>query len=197
MRLGFCILRLDSCRTSNSPTCAESHANEKNLLFLWPVSFPCEFWLLNSGLVFTSDQRKRAKSLLNIALIVMVYSKKKKKNIYYKKSKLNVHPTVLLRYLLHKGYSINIKSQTKEIFTNERTNENNLPFPTPHKKGTEQNERKLLDSQVSFDLKLLRSFFSNVRTTLYNIITSITGKYCSVAFFGIVTPKDFLHRLKS
>ena len=123
--------------------------------------------------------------------------KKKKKNIYYKKSKLNVHPTVLLRYLLHKGYSINIKSQTKEIFTNERTNENNLPFPTPHKKGTEQNERKLLDSQVSFDLKLLRSFFSNVRTTLYNIITSITGKYCSVAFFGIVTPKKFLHRLKS
>lgn len=62
----------------------------------------------------------------------MVYSKKKK-NIYYKKFKLNVHPTVLLRYLLHKGYSINIKSQTKE--TKERTNENHLPFPTPRKRN--------------------------------------------------------------
>lgn len=109
----------------------------------------------------------------------MVYTHTKK-NIYYKKFKLNIHPTVLLRYLLHKGYSINIKSQTKE--TKERTNENHLPLPYPPKKGTEQNERKLLDSQVSFDLRLLRSFILNVRTTLYNIITSITGKYCSVTF---------------
>ena len=58
----------------------------------------------------------------------MVYSIKKK-NIYYKKSKLNVHPTVLLRYFLHKGYSINIKSQTKE--TNERKPP---PLPYPPKK---------------------------------------------------------------
>ena len=98
-------------------------------------------------------------------------------------------------YYTRDTYSINIKSQTKE--TEERTNENHLPLPYPPKKGTEQNERKLLDSQVSFDLRLLRSFFSNIRTTLYNIITSITGKYCSVTFIWMVTLKDFIHRLES
>ena len=39
--------------------------------------------------------------------------------------------------------------------------------------------------------------FLKVRTTLYSTINSTTGEYCSVAFIWMVTPQDFIHRLKS
>lgn len=53
----------------------------------------------------------------------------------------------------------------------------------PPKKGTERNDRKLLDNQVSFDLKVFWSFLLKVRTTgLYSIINSYTGKNYSVPF---------------
>ena len=38
---------------------------------------------------------------------------------------------------------------------------------------------------------------SKFRTTLYSIINSTTGKYCSVAFIWMVTLKDFFHRVLS
>ena len=37
----------------------------------------------------------------------------------------------------------------------------------------------------------------NTTTTLYSVIKSVTGEYCSVAFKWIVTPWDFIHRVKS
>ena len=38
---------------------------------------------------------------------------------------------------------------------------------------------------------------SKFRTTLYSIINSTTGKYCSVALIWMVTLKDFIHRVLS
>ena len=37
---------------------------------------------------------------------------------------------------------------------------------------------------------------SEVRITLYRIINSVTGKNCSIHFIWMITPKDFIHRLK-
>ena len=53
--------------------------------------------------------------------------------------------------------------------------------------------------ELSFERSNLRfsSTNSNVRTTLYTIINSTTGKHCSVAFIWMVTLKDFIQRLKS
>ena len=37
---------------------------------------------------------------------------------------------------------------------------------------------------------------SKARTTLYNIMNSTKGKYCSVPFISMVRPQDFTHTLK-
>ena len=52
--------------------------------------------------------------------------------------------------------------------------------------------------QLLFEWSYFRisSTGSKVRTTLYSIINSSTGKYCSAAFIWMVTLKDFIHRLK-
>ena len=41
------------------------------------------------------------------------------------------------------------------------------------------------------DPKVITTFY------MYNIINTTTGKYCSVAFIWMITPQDFLVRLKS
>jgi len=43
---------------------------------------------------------------------------------------------------------------------------------------------------------MISSINSKVRTTLYSIINSTTGKYGSVALLSIVTLQDFIHTLK-
>ena len=59
---------------------------------------------------------------------------------------------------------------------------------------TKQYQRKVLLSSFHLNGNTTDSI---VRATLYSVINSITGKYCSVAFMRVVTLYDFIHRLKS
>ena len=57
---------------------------------------------------------------------------------------------------------------------------------------------KVLPNSFRFSGHILGFSYTSIkaRTTLCSIINSTKGKYCSVAFIWMVTPKDFTQRLK-
>ena len=59
----------------------------------------------------------------------------------------------------------------------------------PEESTAQQFSFEWLDFRIS-------STDSKVKTTLCSMINSTTAKYCSIAFIYIITPQDFIHRLK-
>ena len=65
--------------------------------------------------------------------------------------------------------------------------------------GSYPQRQTIIYKTTLFSLAKFRISFTDVkvRTTLYSIINSTTGKHCSLAFIWMVTFQDFIHRRKS